>query len=247
MRWTDRAVITSIKPFGEKGKIVTCLTENYGLHKGLLKRSSFMQAAQPGTITHVTWTGRLREHLGAWTFEPFHHPMALLLDAPLPLAALSAACGLIEVTIPERENVSGAFEILETCVRQMTHSHEKECWKTAYIQYERLLLALMGFQLKLDVCAVTGLSHDLTYISPKSGKAVSSDVGKPYHDKLMPLSPALTGKSYILKEFYQALQILGYFLDTFILQPHGTKLPPSRDRFLSAVHRSIAKRAIPLE
>ncbi|NEU35624.1 DNA repair protein RecO, partial [bacterium LRH843] len=60
-------------------------------------------------------------------------------------------------------------------------------WQADYIRFELRLLQELGFGLDLSECAATGAHDHLIYVSPKSGRAVSADAGKPYHDKLLPL------------------------------------------------------------
>ena len=240
MRWTDLGIVTSVTSFGEQGKIVTGLTKNHGLYKGFLRRASAATMVQPSTLAQMTWSGRLQEHLGSWTLEPFFQPLASLLYRSLPLAAVNAACSLIEVTIPERERVQGAYDLLESLVKTIAQSEEDQQWGKAYIHYEQTLLSLMGFKMDLTTCAATGSAENLIYISPKTGRAVSAQAGQPYHKKLLPLSPALIGKSHCLKDLHDGLKSLGYFLEKFILHPHGTTLTPARNRLMS----SLAKRAL---
>src|SRR5215510_14675924 len=49
------------------------------------------------------------------------------------------------------------------------------------------LLAELGFGLDLSECAATGIDADLANVSPRSGRAVSRDAGKPYCDRLLNL------------------------------------------------------------
>ena len=46
------------------------------------------------------------------------------------------------------------------------------------------LLADLGFGLDLSSCAATGTRENLAYVSPRSGRAVSAEAGKPYLDRL---------------------------------------------------------------
>jgi len=46
-------------------------------------------------------------------------------------------------------------------------------------RFELQLLSELGFGLDLDSCAATGSTTDLVYVSPKSGRAVSREAGRP--------------------------------------------------------------------
>ena len=60
-------------------------------------------------------------------------------------------------------------------------------WLNKYILWELFLLSEIGFGLDLKQCTISGSTENLIYISPNSGKAVSSSVGNKYHDKLFKL------------------------------------------------------------
>ena len=62
---------------------------------------------------------------------------------------------------------------------------------TLIARFEAQILAECGFQLDLSCCAVTGVTDDLVYVSPKSGRAVSAEAGAPWRDRLLPLPPFL--------------------------------------------------------
>ncbi len=47
------------------------------------------------------------------------------------------------------------------------------------------LLEELGFGLDLSKCAVTGVTDDLMYVSPRTGRAVSAEAGEPYKDRLL--------------------------------------------------------------
>lgn len=60
-------------------------------------------------------------------------------------------------------------------------------WVHLYVLFELHLLQEVGFGLKLKSCAVTDSREALSYVSPKTGCAVSHEVGAPYAEKLFPL------------------------------------------------------------
>ena len=50
------------------------------------------------------------------------------------------------------------------------------CWpRRMVVRFELQLLSELGFGLDLERCAATGVSGDLVYVSPKSGRAVSRE------------------------------------------------------------------------
>ncbi len=110
---------------------------------------------------------------------------ARLLDDPDRLAALGAATALL----------AGGAARARAAWRSLprpspgcwTALDSEPLWAQSYVAWECDLLAGLGFGLDLACCAATGATDDLAYVSPRSGRAVSRDAGRPYHDKLLPL------------------------------------------------------------
>lgn len=232
MHWTDTAIILSTRKHGESAGIVSLLSAEHGKFHGLVRgiagktqRGIF----QPGNVVEATWRGRLSEHLGNFTAE-LHQPYAaLLLTQPQPLAAMHAACSLLDATLPEREPAPLLFAHTLHLLEQLTHGM---AWEKDYILLELELLSHAGFRLDLESCAATGTTEGLAYISPKSGRAVSAPAGEPYKDKLFPLPGFFTAPHHLpsADEITTALRISAYFLEKYVFAPHNAKLPVARLR-----------------
>jgi len=75
MDWQDDGIILSARRHGETSAIVHVLTRGHGAHAGLVKGGfSKRQRAtiEPGNRVHLTWRGRLAEHLGHFALETTH-------------------------------------------------------------------------------------------------------------------------------------------------------------------------------
>ena len=108
-----------------------------------------------------------------------------------------------------------------------------------------LLLQDLGFGLDLSECAVTGTDADLIYVSPKSGRAVSRDAGKPYCDRLLKLPRFLLEEdaSATPADVLAGLALTGHFLERDFLTPHGLALPLARERLIGLLARGEAATA----
>ena len=84
----------------------------------------------------------------------------------------------------EREPHLGVYRGLLVLINAIKSQDDGEAWVAAYVGWELGLLADLGFGLDLSKCAATGTLDNLTYVSPKTGRAISSSVGKDYHEKL---------------------------------------------------------------
>ncbi len=104
MEWQAPAIVLDVRRHGENDAVATLLSEAEGRHRGLVRGGqSRRQAAtwQVGSLVAARWTGRLADQLGHFTAELVHPSAALVLDSPLALALLAAACAVAEGALPE--------------------------------------------------------------------------------------------------------------------------------------------------
>lgn len=232
MQWSDKAIVLSIKKYGETSAIVTLLTEHMGLTSGLVKGISSPKLRgiyQQGNITQVTWKARLPEHLGFISGELLESSVMILLTDSHRLAALSSITAVVAHCLPERECETQIYHHLYQFI---TLLKTDQPWHIAYIKLELLLLAALGFGLDLTECAATGVTDNLFYVSPKTGKAVSATAGEPYKDKLLTLPSFLkTDISASLEaDIKHGFRLTGYFLEKWNFIPRNMKLPAARSR-----------------
>ena len=103
-------------------------------------------------------------------------------------------------------------------------------------RFEAQILAECGFRLDLSSCAATGVTDDLVYVSPKSGRAVSAEAGAPWRDRLLPLPPFLREGAPLeaqpsAEEIADGFRLTGFFLARDLFSLHGEPLPDSAGRF----------------
>lgn len=238
MDWQDDAIVIARRKHGESSLIVMLLTRNHGLHGGLVRGgtgSRVRATYQIGNRIQADWRARLAEHLGTYQAEPTRHYAASLLDSPRPLAALSAAAALVEAALPEREPNGEVFDAFIALLEALSGSG----WAAAYARFELTLLAALGFGLDLDSCAATGMTEDLTYVSPRTGRAVSTEAGAPYRERLLALPAFLTDAEATpgATEIVQAMRLTGYFFEGQVLDPAGRQMPNARTVLFDAILR----------
>ena len=92
------------------------------------------------------------------------------------------------------------------------------------------------------VKALTGTDADLIYVSPKSGRAVSRDAGKPYCDRLLKLPRFLLEDDHAPSpaDVLAGFALTGHFLERDFLAPHGLALPQARERLIGLLTRAEA-------
>lgn len=241
MDWTDDGIILSVRKHGETSAIVSLLTREHGRHAGLVRGGAGRRARgvlQPGNAVRAQWRARLEEHLGALSCELTDAVAARVLDDPLRLAGLDAACAVADAALPEREPHSRTFQGLAVLMAALAGADPS--WPSVYVKWEIGLLGALGFGLDLESCAATGRNDQLAWVSPRSGRAVSMAAGEPYRDRLLPLPGFLVADSGVgsLVEVLDGLRLSGYFLERHVFV-HGRQVPPAaRDRLIERLRLS---------
>ena len=232
MRWNDDAVLLSARPYGENGLIVSLLTRLNGRHGGLVRggQSSRHRAVwQNGNLLKVEWTARLAEQLGTIAGELVVSHGPRWLDDVGRLAAVGAACAMCDLCLPDHVPHPQAFDGLLA----LFESLREENWPTLYVHWELGLLRELGFSLDFSSCAATGATADLVFVSPKSGRAVSSAGAQGYEDRLLALPPfLLDGSAGSPADIAAGLELSGYFLERHVLAPIHRRLPAARSRLV---------------
>ncbi len=236
MEWREEGLLLAVRRYGESAAIIEVLTEGHGRHAGIVRGGGSRKMAailQPGAQLDATWRARLEHHLGTFTVEPLKSRAHLMGDR-LTLAGLNALTALLSYALPEREAHATLYRQTLTVLDMM----DGEFWPLAYLRWELSLLEELGFGLDLSQCAVTGAETDLTYISPKSGRAVATGGAGDWADKLLPFSPALTGQSADPADVVAGLRVTGHFLSTRLAPALGAKpIPQARHRLVELLQK----------
>ena len=237
MQWSDDGIVLSARKHGESSAIVQVLTRAQGRHAGLVRGGagrSKRGILQPGNEIRATWRARLVDHLGNYTVEPVRARAAQVMDDPLRLGALSSACAVAEVALPEREAHPAAYDgfiLLLDAIEKAEH------WPHIYVRWELGLLGELGFGLDLSACAQTGEVGGLAYISPRTGRAVTAAAAGQYKHRLLKLpaflSPLGNGDEESEDDVADGLALTGFFLERHVLAPHHMPVPPARTRFVA--------------
>jgi len=234
MYWSDEAIVLSIRAHGESSSILDALTREHGRHLGLVyggtspKRRAVLQ---PGNTVQLNWRARLEEHLGTYTAEPVRLRAGDMFETRASLIGLNAFVAIAGAVLPEREPHRAAYEGANALLEAISGQDFGQ-WGQAFARWELALLEELGFGLDLSSCAGTGSTENLIYVSPRSGRAVSEQAGKPYRGKLLALPPFLSdeGDTADREEIAAALRLTAHFLYQWVLAPHERQLPEARAR-----------------
>ena len=241
MEWHDRAFVLNARRHGESAAIVELLTGKHGRHAGLVRggQSPKLRAVlQPGNEITAVWRGRLSEHLGTIACELVRPHAAAMLDDPNRLAGLTAAAALVTAALPEREPYPDVFASFGSLLRALDSAAD---WLARYVIWERDLLADLGFGLDLGRCAVSGVTTDLAYVSPRTGRAVSRAAGLPYRDKLLVLPEFLwCDQPADRKQIELGMKLTEHFLVHQVFVPQGRTLPAARSRLAERMRCAVS-------
>ncbi len=237
MQWNDSAIVLSVRRMGEHSGLIHLLTPQHGLHAGV-DRGAFGKRRQgmyqPGNIVAAHWQARLQEHVGTLSCELTDAVASRLLDSRIKLAALGAATQMVERTLAERDPQPLIYEYMHAFLALLCEAAEA-AWLEAYVRLEYMLLECSGFGLDLSSCAATGQQHDLHYVSPRSGRAVSREAGMPYHERMFALPPFLhEGQASVERaHLHDGLRLCGHFLNERVFMARNLSLPAARVRFVA--------------
>lgn len=145
MIWTDSALILSAKPLGEGKALVSVLSQEHGRHRGVVPggmSSKRRHILQQGSRVRANWRARTTDQLGTVTCELQTGIGARIISDKLNLAAVAAACALIDAALPEREPSWCVYEATRELLEQLDLG---AACVPAYLRWEVCLLALLGF------------------------------------------------------------------------------------------------------
>ncbi len=235
IRWRDEGLLLSVRRHGEGAAILEVFTEGHGRHAGVAPGGGSRRQApllQPGAQLSLEWSARLEAHIGSWRAEPLRSRAAALMGDRAALAAMGSVAALSLAFLPERAPHPALYA---RTVALADALGEDPDWPALYALWELALLSELGFGLDLSVCAATGATEDLTWISPKSGRAVSREAGGPWADRLLPLPRLFLGEGEA-PDVAAALRVTGHFLDARAAPAFGLeRTPEARERLVRLI------------
>jgi DNA repair protein RecO (recombination protein O) len=228
MEWRDEGVVIGVRSHGETSAIAEILTAEHGRCLGMVRggRSRQMRPVlQPGNLVMATWRARLEDHLGVFQLEPLSLKAGFILSYPFRLAGLSTLMALAQM-LPEREPHPKLYHAAHVVLSSI---EDDALWPALLVRWEMGLLDELGFGLDLSKCAATGQGHDLYFVSPRTGRAVSRAAGLPYEDRLFALPGFLRGEGEVIEgDVLAGLKLTGYFLERHVFGPRAIAMPQAR-------------------
>jgi DNA repair protein RecO (recombination protein O) len=233
MEWTGEGLLIGVRRHGETSLIAEAMVAGRGRNLGLVRggRSSKLSATlQPGNTVQLTWRARLEDHLGTFTVELLQARAAALIADRGRLYLSQLVCEHLRL-LPERDPHD---RLLVMALSLLDHDLDG----AALARFELTLLDELGFGLDLESCASTGVTDDLTHVSPRSGRAVSRAAAAPYLDRLLPLPSFLTARGNASPDDLRAaFRLTGHFLEQQVWSVRQLNAPPTREPLVEMLAR----------
>lgn len=246
MEWKDDCLILAVRRHGETSAILEMMTAGHGRHLGLVRggRSSRQRPVlQPGNSLSIVWRARLEEHLGTVQVEADTLRAASLMENPVGIYGLQTLAAHLRL-LPERDPHPGLYH---AALVFLDHLDDPEKAARLMIRFELELLEELGFGLDLTQCAATGTRADLAWVSPKSGRAVSREGGRPWENQLLRLPQFLlpeharpSDPASRLAMVEDGFRLAFHFLDRHVYGPRAIKPPEERAGFIRRILREMA-------
>ncbi|UOD97491.1 DNA repair protein RecO [Ehrlichia ruminantium] len=222
MRWQDQGIVIAIRKYCDNQVIISVLTKKHGLKKGLTKYyKKTINRLQIGDYINVTWSARLISNLGYFKYELIKSTIYYYITNNLQTLCLAFFTFILDQVLPENEENYIIYHYFDIFINSIQSKNIN--WQIKYLKLEMVLLSELGFGLDLSKCAVNQTQESLIFISPKTGKAISENIGLPYKKKLLPLPQLLYNiyNNYTYEfsntEFKLSLNVLGYFFKKHFL------------------------------
>lgn len=245
MHWLDDGIVLGVRKHGEANAILELMTRAHGRHLGLVRGgggSRLRPVLQPGNTVHATWSARLDGHLGIFTVEGLNLRAGALLTSSHAVYAVTHLAALARL-LPERDPHEAVYDSLEMILDALD---DPALAGAHVVHFEMQMLVELGFGLDLMSCAATGQTHDLAYVSPKSGRAVSRAAGEEWRHRLLALPAFLAEDNHgapSAADLAKAFQLTSFFLARDVLEPRNLTFSDARAHFIAAVGRALPNAA----
>ena len=233
MEWTGEGLLIGVRRHGESSVIAEAMVAGRGRHLGLVRggRSRRLSPVlQPGNTIQLTWRARLEDQLGMFTVELLEARAAALIEDRTRLYLSQLVCDHLRL-LPERDPHD---RLLGMALRLIDGKPDG----ADLARFELAILDELGYGLDLSQCAVTGVTEDLTHVSPKSGRAVSRAAAEPYRDRLLALPSFLTSRGNAgPSDIAAALRLSGHFREVHVWGARQIEHPSTRDTLVEILAR----------
>lgn len=194
MKLESDGILIDIRPMNERDSIARVFSRDYGVMVGMMRGAAVAKKNRPlvAQIGTVAWNARLDSQLGVFHWDATRNMAAPIMGNVSRLAMMNSAFGLICTLVPEREQ----NDVLYRETLKLLHALGGDADATdAYLEWEIMFLANIGYAMDLSSCAGCGTHDALVYLSPRTYRAVCENCGAQYASRLykLPMNLGITG------------------------------------------------------
>ena len=172
MQFSGEGYIIKLRNQGEKSLIATLVCPEHGKIVGFINGAHSKRGLgvyQLGNYISFNAYARVAENMlslkGVELVEAHTADFMLNTDK---IEALSSLCRLLDVCVAENDNLGRFYKVVKDFFKHINDDN----WLVYYSYFEYYLLDFLGVGLDISECAVTGKTEGLSYVSPKTGRAV---------------------------------------------------------------------------
>ena len=227
LKITDNAIFLNKRRHGESGIIITVFCKQNGKLLGYARSWSNHAFYQSGMMVNINWQARNDQNLGNISIESSDGNYQQMLKCPQKAMVIQTICNYLSNLLPDHDPHLELYEMFLDCRDNLLNNQSP---LRVLVDLERVLLSALGFGFDLSSCAKTGQKTELSFISPKTGRAVSLGAGLPYQHLLFTMPQFWINNKTIANDvdIDNALKITGYFLYQCLLRPRNLELPQTR-------------------
>jgi DNA repair protein RecO (recombination protein O) len=246
-RIDDEGILLHLESYGDRSSKVTILCENNGLVQTFLKKNrGKLTRPQIYDILHVSFDCIDSYYLSYRNLEVeiLESCWKNIFGNALLLNIFSSIAAIVSLALKER----GSTGILYRLFKNLLFLTDSDCEDVIYYYIDFLLNVLDFFGIRIDTgrCSVSGSTHDVCYLSPKTGNCVSAPVGEKYKHRLFLLPRSFSHYSNDSKDILSALNILHYFLFKIFTENNiaakFSALETLRETIVVEIHRRYQRR-----
>jgi DNA repair protein RecO (recombination protein O) len=235
----DLGIVISQKKLQENNSIIKILSKNHGILMGVLKdKKKSSTPSHLGQLVNFSWKARLEEQLGMLQIETVKNYSALMMLDKAKLYIFHAIVQLLYDVFKEGQNAGPLFDQIIALFEDIIilDNHQYKEFALLYTNFELEVLKNAGYGISLDECVVTGSTHDLSFVSPKSGRAVSYQAGYEYAEKLLKLPKFLLDNVGCpdRSQLLEATSLTEYFFKRYLL--NNRPFPNSTNIFIDYLY-----------
>lgn len=191
MKLESNGILIGIKPFSERDSVARIFTRDFGVLVGMMRGANVAKTNRPlvGQVGAVVWNARLDSQLGVFHWAADKNLVAPMMSQSGVLMRANSAFDLLSLLLPEREAYAKLYDDTIDLLQGVLHDQD------AYLGWEINLLRELGYALDLTRCSGCGVTNNLNFLSPRTGRAVCDKCAAPYLDRLykLPLDLNVTG------------------------------------------------------